>query len=438
MKIAQRVSAKLGSVFGGSCVFLLLFLAAGCSQKFVEEPLVFIQIQDRNGLTETINHPERLSGYESTDFFASQPYQKVLRMYKTEGKNRSKITTYHPNGIIYQYLEAEEMRAHGAYQEWFANGQKRIDAKVIAGTADLSEGTQKDWIFDEESKVWDEQGNLIAHIPYEKGVLQGKSLYYYPSGVLEKEMLFEKNKPHGLSVEYWPSGSPKEKTDYVKGQKEGESLGFFENGALAWIEEYEADRLKKGSYYNPEGDLLSEIDKGGGFKVRYEEDGVLFIEHKVGLVSGEVRKTTWDGELLRTLFLKNGVKEGEEIEYFLSSDLEENSTLPLPKLSVHWHEHKIHGCVKTWYNNGNLQSQREYCRNQKMGPSLAWYRNGALMLYEEYENGHLVMGQYYSIHQKEPISSVLDGTGIATLFDEKGGLVRKVQYVKGVPVEPED
>lgn len=411
-------------------------LAAGCYHNNSQDLLSLIQIQDRNGLTETISNPDRLLSYEATDFFSAQPYKKVLRVYKKEGKNRSKITTYHPNGTLCQYLEAEEMRAHGTYQEWFANGQIKLEAKVIGGTADLAPGTQEDWVFDQTSQVWDEQGHLIAQIPYDKGVLEGVSVYYFPNGQVDKEMPFTKDKLHGLSLEYWPSGALKSKTQYQRGIKEGESLGFFESGELQWVEEYSEGRLRTGSYYTPQGELVSEVTQGGGCAASFDDNSITLMEYRIGLPEGRVQQFSSKRELQRTFFLKNGLKQGEEIEYFSPSEVESGVAIPAPKMSVTWNEQKLHGCVKTWYNNGQLQSQREYCRNLRMGPSLAWYREGSLMFYEEYEEDRLVSGQYYKIHRKEPISSITQGTGLATLFDEMGLFLRKVHYVKGKPVDP--
>ncbi|MDE3047171.1 MAG: hypothetical protein KGI83_02350, partial [Verrucomicrobiota bacterium] len=169
-------------------LFLLLAVVAGCHYTTHTAPLSLIQIQDRNGLTETISNADRLVHFEEVDFFSSQPYKKVLRVYKGEGKNCSRITTYHPNGLIHQYLEAEEMRARGMFREWFSNGQLKIEATVIGGTADLTAGAQDDWVFDAMSRVWDEQGHLVASIPYEKGSLEGTSIYYFPNERVQREV----------------------------------------------------------------------------------------------------------------------------------------------------------------------------------------------------------------------------------------------------------
>src|SRR5271157_5002488 len=110
---------------------VLLVLLCACNRSKVGEELVLIQIQDRNGLSETISNPDRIVTYNQVDFLSAQPYKKVLRVYKNEGKNRSVITTYHPNGTPWQMLEAKEMRAFGAFREWFACGAKKIEATVI-------------------------------------------------------------------------------------------------------------------------------------------------------------------------------------------------------------------------------------------------------------------------------------------------------------------
>ena len=61
-----------------------------------------------------------------------------------------------------------------------------------------------------------------------------------------------------------------------------------------------------------------------------------------------------------------------------------------------------------------------------------------MTLYEEYEEDHLITGKYYKPQKTEPISSIANGNGLATLFDENGGFLRKVTYFKGKPVDPEE
>lgn len=422
-------------------LILCILALASCSHYNTGSsfPLIAIQIEDRNGLTETVSTPERLEAYEKLDYISSQPYKKVLRVFRKDGKSTSKITTYHPNGMICQYLEAEEMRAHGAYKEWHPNGQIKIDAYIIGGTAEISTTAQKDWLFDKINQVWDEKGQLLAKILYEKGVLEGTSIYFYPSGEIEKEIPFKKNILEGELIEYHLSGNIRSKTTFQNGKKNGISFGYFTNGKSSWSEEYREGLLLKGSYWNLSGDLVCEVEDGRGRQASYINDSVaLLVEIRRGIAEGIVKKFNSRGDLLGSYFIKNGKKQGEEIEYFLPEEYEGEGKEIKAKLSVQWDQDAIHGIVKTWYVNGRTQSQREYCHNQKQGSSVAWYKNGSIMLVEEYEQGQLVKGSYYKKNQNEPISTIIHGTGTAYLYDEEGVFLRKIIYAKGKPLDPEN
>ncbi len=342
-------------------LFLAGIALACCQHAPTPENLSLIQIQDRNGLTETISNPDRLNQYLTVDFLTSQPYKKVLRVYKGDGKNHSKVTTYYPNGLLCQYLEAEEMRAHGAYKEWYSNGQIKIEAFVIGGSADVTPEAQETWLFDGESKVYDEQGNLIAQIPYRKGALEGVSTYYYPSGQIKTEIPFQKNEIEGDLVEFLENGTLKAKHHYIKGVRGEESLSFFENGTLASVEDFSEGLLRTGIYYNRQGEKISEIQNGGGYQALYEGKELALIEFRVGQPDGLVRKYASNGEIIKSYYIKNGKKQGEEIDYYLNAELEvkKNGEKATPKLSVTWNDNMVHGAVKTWYTNGQLQSQRE-------------------------------------------------------------------------------
>lgn len=418
-------------------LLLFLILFSSCYRASNSETMVAIQIQDRNGLTETISSSEKLENYTQTNFLGSQPYKKVLRLYRNHGKSQSKLTTYHPNGALWQYLEAEELRAYGAYREWHSNGQQRIEATVIGGPAELTPAAQKEWLFDGVCQVWNDQGRLVASLPYRHGVLEGRSLQYYSTGALQKEQTYVSNHLEGVSIEYYPNGEIRSKTCYKKGLLDGVSQGFFSTNAMAWEERYKEDLLISGMYYDFNGETISDVKDGNGFRAIFDEDHLShLVQFQQGYAQGGVKQFSPKGELLSTFTIKNGKKTGVETTYFRSSECESNT--PLPKLSVNWHDSSIHGTVKTWYNNGQLQSQRDFCHNKKMGPSLSWYRDGSLMLVEEYDNDKLVKGQYYKKNALDSISSVIHGNGIATLYDENGVFLRKTIYSKGEVLEPSE
>lgn len=412
--------------------FALFFLIASCQRAHREE-LVLMQIQDRNGLSETISDEEKLAIHGTKNFLGSQPYKKVLRLYRKEGKNRSIITTYHPNGSIWQLLEAREMRAFGAYREWFSDGTQKIEAQVIGGTADLSPGAQETWLFDGVSEVWNEKGTLIAQIAYEKGALSGISTFYYPSGSLEKETPYVQDQIDGEERTFWEKGQLKSITLYQAGCKEGKSSGFWPDGANSWEEEYEQSFLIKGAYWDAEQHLIAEVQNRAGHRALFDQRRLVRIEEiRNGVREGLIQCFNTQGELRSIFHLKNGKKQGEEIEYYPM-----NGPKPQPKISLDWDQDVIHGSVKTWYANGQLESQREIYKNKKAGIACAWYRDGNLMLLEEYENDQLQRGQYYKKNQSTPVSSISGGNGIATLYDSDGLFMNKITYLKGKPVDPD-
>jgi hypothetical protein len=55
------------------------------------------------------------------------------------------------------------------------------------------------------------------------------------------------------------------------------------------------------------------------------------------------------------------------------------------------------------------------------------------MLMEEYDNDILVKGSYLKKGDKQPVSKVENGKGIATIYDSRGHFQKKITYEKGIP-----
>ena len=186
------------SVFKVSCCVLftsVVLVLTGCrysAGNIDPNKITSINIIDRNGLAETISTKDRLNHFQKTDFLTPQPYQKVMRVFARDKKGdiRSTMTSYHPNGQLKQYLEAVNNRALGTYREWHPNGQIKIDSHIIGGAADLNTQAEESWLFDELNQAWDDEGHLLAEIPYNKGELEGEAKYYHPNGQLWKLCLF--------------------------------------------------------------------------------------------------------------------------------------------------------------------------------------------------------------------------------------------------------
>lgn len=385
-------------------------------------------------MSETISNPDRLQKYEEVDFTASQPYQKVLRVYERDENNTVKahVTSYHPNGQLRQCLDICNGRAYGMYREMYPTGVLKVEANVIGGQPDINTAAEKSWLFEGISKAWDEEGHLIAEIPYSKGVLQGTALYYHPNGKLWKKIPFNQNELMGTMEVYTEDGALLQTIHYVVSQKDGPSLRFWGLDKLASQETYADGKLITGFYYNSNGQLISSIDDGQGFRALFGKDGVAELqEFRNGILQGEIKIFNRNNRLMRLYHVQKGVKHGDEIEYydFLIAGK------PQSKLLIPWFEGKIQGTAKTWYENSVQESQREMSNNAKNGLSMAWYKDGNLMLIEEYDNNKLVRGEYFKKGEKMAVSLIAAGQGVATIFDSEGHFTRRISYHNGSPNE---
>ncbi len=418
-------------------IFLVsgLALLCACGSKTStkqSDTVMSMQIIDRNGFTETISNKDRLSSFETTDFLTPQPFQKVLRVYSkaSSGQTMSKITSYHDNGQLWQYLEAVDGRAHGIYREWFSNGQQKVEATLIEGVADIHDLAQSTWVFHGHCKVWDDEGSLMAEFDYEKGLLHQTARYFFPGGNLEKMIPYTQGEIDGTVQVFDENGFMVEEIPYVKGEKHGKAVAFWKPEQLLSKEVFDQGRLVEASYFDISGASSAEVKNGHGKQAQFQEErlnALYSVEN--GLIEGEVQLFNATGGLHCSYFLKDGKKHGEEWEYYFSAKGEDLK----PKLCVHWNEDKIQGQVKTWYPNGKMESQREINNNKKQGIAFSWYKNGDMMLVEEYESELLIKGSYFKPGDKHPVSKIESGKGTATLYTSDGFFLKKIPYEKGRP-----
>lgn len=412
-----------------------LLLLNSCSHRREEEPkLVSLQFIDRNGFNETISTPDRLDRYKQANFLEPQPYTKVVRLFQRnkEGKTASAITSYHDNGQIWQYLEVVNGRAKGLYKEWYPSGILKIEAHIVEGIGDVAVECMDSWIFDQESRIYDEQGTLLAKFAYQKGDLSGKSFYFHSNGQVRKITPYVGNEIHGEEIYYDVSGEKIGKFLYQNGKKHGKSIYHGCKTCPKFTEEYKQGLLLSGVYYNFDGRVISKIIDGNGLQTLYEEGKIKAqYEFQEGRREGKVYLYT-DERLHSEYTIKSDAKHGEEWVYY---DTEAKD--PVPKLCLNWYHGKLQGKVKTWYPNGVLESEKEMYNNKRNGPSSAWYSNGSVMLIEEYEQDRLVKGLYMKKGEKSVVSSIENGEGIATLYDADGYFLKKIYYHKGIPSDHE-
>ncbi len=405
--------------------FWLLAALAGC-QNYSRQNLASIQLVDRNDFEETISAKERLKQYERIDFLQPQPYKKVSRVFlkQKDGSLPAILTAYHDNGSMSHYLEIRNGRANGLYREFHKNGTLAIEAHVVEGFGELHAQAQSEWVFDGKSQAFDEEGALQACLYYQRGLIEGQACYFHKNGALAQRLMYHNGLLEGSVETFDDQGKVIELIRFEKGLKEGEAYRIDDKSNLVYKEQYRAGKLLQGVYYTQEGEVLSSVEEGQGI-ISVFTNGKL--EKQCQVVDGEKEGKVWvyeEGKLQSLYSTHLSAKHGEEWLYYRDGQ---------HKLMMEWYEDKVQGICRTWYLNGQLESEKEMHENEKHGLSVAWYTDGSLMLTEEYDKGVLQKGKYFAKGEDTPISSVVNGYGVATLFDKEGVYLKKVVYDKGCP-----
>lgn len=406
---------------------LIVIFLASCSNS-TKLSLSKVHLTNQKGFTETITNKERLKEFEDDKAIYQQPHKKLVRVFHKKGEAKKIITTYHPNGQIFQLLECSGNSAHGDYKEWHPNGILKINAFVVKGIPDIDISGQNTWFFEGKNEAFNEEGVRVACFNYINGSLEGNSFLYHPNGQLKQKTPYKNNLIHGTLEAYDHAGSLLERTNYETGAKTGTSYRYWRKNKVCSEEKFENGSLNSGVYFDTLGKVIGQVKGGRGQRVFFNDDQS-FEKHDYikGRLAGLIEVYDPQGYLKSSYSLKEGLKHGEETVYYDKSKQKQ--------FSISWSQGKVHGTVKTWYFNGGMESQKEMSLNKKQGISTAWYEDGNLMLVEEYDSNLLKKGKYYERGSNAPISTLNNGTGIATLYDEKGIFIRKVEYQGGKPIE---
>lgn len=408
---------------------MLLLTACNTGPKAPHSGLIQVSLLDQNGFSEMISSKDKLTSFEEADFIEeSQPYKKVSRIYRTkEGKTKGVMTSYYPSGQIQQYLEFEGGRAYGMYREWHPTGHLKVEAHLVGGQADLDPTSVTTWIFDGISKAYAETGELAAEITYEKGELSGPAVHYYTNGNLKSRLSYSKGLKSGLEETYYESGALCSEANYHLGKLHKERKNFWPTGQMLALETWDQGRLIEARFWDQQGDFLDKLSSGKGLRyVIDQNENLQRMTYAGGEPLGRVDNLNFEGKSTHYYHVKDGLKHGKEVYLF--------SPEGAPKLEIMWMKGLIQGEQKSWYPSGQLESLREFVKNEREGTSSAWYEDGSLMLSETYAKGKLIDGRYYSKGSTKAISEVKKGAGIATLFDGEGHFENSVRYEKSEPI----
>ena len=412
-------------------IYIIVFasVTTGCNRATTSHSqLSRMLIIDRNGVSETISDAKRLKKYQFLSFEGHQPYQKVIRYFKSRGELETFAvgSTYYPNGQIHQYLEGRNSRAHGTYKQWYPHGQLKAEAFVIAGVLDFQDEAMETWIFDSSSTVYSEEGVIIAQVNYNKGLLQGEQKTYDNCGSLLSSECYDQGVIVGIKKQFYPTGQLKSKEEYCQGKRHGETRRFWPSEVIQSKENWHENKIIEADYYDSEGSIIASVRNGYG-KIAHFENNQLTSLHQVqnGNRDGLVEILDSNFMIREKLYVSQGLKNGLHTIYYEGTQQ--------PKIEIPWATNMITGVVKTWYPNGILESQKEYQSGKRDGLHSIWYFDGRLMMIEEYSKDSLIRGEYFNYKTGQKISQVDKGSGEATLCSPQGQIIQRIEYKNGQP-----
>ncbi len=418
---------------------LLSSLLTSCSSLSHGQRLHNIHLIDQSDMVQMITDSARLRQWERRDFTISQPYKKVMRTFERDdqGRQLGLITSYHPNGRLMQLLKISDGRAFGDYREYFESGQLRLSAQVAGGTADLTPQAQSDWLFEGVCIAFRADGQRAGQMVYRGGLREGLEEHFWPTGALHRQLPYRAGRLHGEEREFDENGRLRLTVIHTDGERTGSAIGYWPSGLRAFEEVRDQNRLMSATYCNSEGLIVAKIERGSGWRVVFQGETIGEKQRfEEGSQRGIIDYFDTTGSLTRRAHFEQGVLTGVDTEFFplkkKCSD-EVAPSDPQPRLQVTWRSGLLQGPVQTWFPNGQLRSYHERMRNQREGVCTHYYPDGQIKLIENYRGDRLDQGQYFGYRETQARSSVFEGKGTVTLFDDCGAVLEQILYGAGLP-----
>lgn len=231
-----------------------------------------------------------------------------------------------------------------------------------------------------------EKIRVVAYVPFDNIIIDGVIVIDKDNYIVINNI--ENGIKNGFSELYYKDVL-KEKGIYKDGNKVG-----------VWKKYYDDGKIESEIKYNEKSNItsLKEYHKNGKIAVYINNNGkipVIKIYDENGRLQ-EVRKQFIE-------FVDSGTEIGKFTENLLNSYKVSNSS----EIS----KNKKNGLVKTYYDNGNIKTEKYYKKGVKSGISREYDENGNLIIEENYRNGEL--------------------DGLQKLYSEGGILLSETNYKNG-------
>ena len=326
--------------------------------------------------------------------------KKFIKKYRN-GMLRAKQREWYPNGELLKVIIYELGVINGIYNEWWNNGEKKVEGQYKDGKK------RGQW-------TYYDVGRRLRYDFYRRSgeFLASYNFKYYANGQIKEEPSFVNGKAEGIWLRYSEGGNTIMQLEYLKGRKHGTWIKWWENG----------EKKEEGLYLgNKKEEQWTYYDSGRRSRYDfYHSDELLASYDFEYYANGQLKE--------EPSFNKDGVREGEWIQYFESGEKksQELYTNATPNgLWITWHEStsekasertygggNLEDEFREWWDNGEKKVEGQYAGNKKEG---VWmnYDPGRRSRYELYRSDELVSSydfEYYANGQlKEEPSFNKDG-----------------------------
>jgi antitoxin component YwqK of YwqJK toxin-antitoxin module len=304
--------------------------------------------------------------YYSDDLISSEVNYK-------NGKEDGLAITYDGNPYyILDYLHYKNGKLHGT--QYIFERARHFD--YVPGNERTEEFNNREYI----------PQALVSTENYIDGKLMGLKTIYYVNGQIEQEIMYQYNKPVSNQT-YYLNGQLKQSIKYKNG-KPTKKTNFYQNGSI----------LDTCNIANSQTDLF---DCNGEYRSYYQSGALKTKENRIG----------------------GYAKIGKFEHYYESGKMKVSGNYKLTE-----HFGVLDGSLKTFFENGNLQSEAIYKNGKLNGIAKTYSANNELLSEINFKNGRPV--GLFKLHQE----SQNNDTGLFKIFDTVGDVLYEISFKNKIAI----
>jgi len=303
--------------------------------------------------------------------------------YSRDGKpsleltfNKGELTAYRvfdENGKVIN--ENKKKGGKFLFENYYPNGTQKIHGLYQVGNG----GKDGLWTF------YYPNGIIRTEENYNNGFLEGASKNYYKNGALKRLSFYKKDNSDSIYINYTIDSKISNQGWYTNDKANGEFFNYYPDGTL-YLKRFFVNDQKNGAqvYFDPNGkkERMEYFDMGiMTFYQNFDTLGNVINDVTIVTDSTKYEELNFQGNVVKSFWQKN---------------------------------HTLHGPEKTYYNNGEIRSERSYNNGQLNGGYVFYNRNGTIGITGQYVAGKH-SGHWKSFYKTGKIKSEYD-------YDENGDL----------------